>query len=283
MAETAFMTRYRNEFIAGFEVHASLLRDSVTTEVMVDGQIATFLVADSGSATAVTRGTNGLIPPRADNLTQSQATLTEEHDLVQKTGFNIFASQGDQRRIMQMTSMGVINRKVDSQILTALGTATNDTGASTEANLNLVTKARTILGNNKVPFDGNICAVISPAFEAYLDQTTEYASADFVNVKPLVDAGASFEDKPKVKMWMGVKWIVHPEVSGVGTNAEVCFMYHRNSIGHAVDKGRIAALIGVNNEQDYSWSRTTVFSGAKLLQNSGVVVMNHDGSAFAAS
>ena len=32
MADTAFQTQYRQEFIATFEAHESLLRESVTTE-----------------------------------------------------------------------------------------------------------------------------------------------------------------------------------------------------------------------------------------------------------
>jgi hypothetical protein len=47
--------------------------------VEIKGNTATFLVADSGAATAVTRGVNGLIPARADNLTQTSATLVEWH------------------------------------------------------------------------------------------------------------------------------------------------------------------------------------------------------------
>jgi len=117
MADTAFQVQYRQEFIAGFEQHRSLLSQCVTNEAVIKGNQAVFQVADSGSATAVTRGVNGLIPARADSLTQNTATLVEWHDLVRKTSFNVFASQGDQRRIMQMTSTGVINRKVDDLII----------------------------------------------------------------------------------------------------------------------------------------------------------------------
>jgi hypothetical protein len=74
MADTAFQTQYRQEFIAGFEAKQSLLRDLVTTEAVIKGNTAVFLVADSGSATAQTRGVNGLIPARADNLTQQSCT-----------------------------------------------------------------------------------------------------------------------------------------------------------------------------------------------------------------
>src|SRR3990167_11211548 len=98
LAETAFQREYRQAFIHGFEDMDSRLRKTVTTHVEVKGNEAIFLVADSGSATAVTRGVNGLISARADNNVQSTATVREWHDLVKKTEFNILSSQGDQRR-----------------------------------------------------------------------------------------------------------------------------------------------------------------------------------------
>lgn len=275
MADTAFQTMYRDEFVAGFEQRQSLVRQTTTTEANVNGNQAVFLVADSGGATAVTRGVNGLIPARPDNLNQYTATLVEWHDLVRRTRFNVYASQGDGRRIMQMTTMGVLNRKIDQDIITELSTATQDTGAAATASLSLSMYALTILGNNEVPMDGNIFALISPAYHAYLMQTKEFASVDYVNSKP-------FEGQPTMFRWANVNWIVHPNLPGKGTNAEKCFMYHKSAIGHACDLTSITTAVGYDEEQDYSFARATAFMGSKVLQNSGIVVINHDGSAFAA-
>lgn len=275
MADTAFQTVYRDEFIAGFEQRQSLVRQTVTTEAEVKGNSAVFLVADSGSASAVTRGTNGLIPARADSLTQNTATLAEWHDLVRRTGFNLYASQGDGRRIMQETTMGVLNRKVDTDIIAALEAGTQDTGAAATASLSLAMYGLTILGNNAVPMDGNISALITPAFYAYLMQTKEFASVAYVNNKP-------FEGGMTMFRWANVNWIVHPNLTGKGTNAEKCIMYHKSAIGHACDMTSIATAVGYDEEQDYSFARATAYMGSKLLQNSGVVILNHDGSAFAA-
>lgn len=284
MAATAFVTAYREEFIAGFEQRQSLLRDAVTTQAQIKGNSAVFLVADSGGATTVTRGVNGLIPARADNLTQTTCTLTEEHDLVRKTGFNVFASQGDQKRIMQMTTMGTLNRAIDSQIITQLNTGTVTPSATAAvASLQMVTHAVTILGNAEVPFDGQIYGLISPAFLAYLMQTKEFGSADYVTRKPLDGSSPMWADKQGYYQWMEVRWIVHPNVPGVGTSAEKCFVFHRNAIGHALNSQGLDIDVGYDAEQNYSWARASGFMGAKLIQNSGVVVLNHDGSALAAA
>ncbi len=274
MADQAFQIQYRQEFIKGFEQSQSLVRNTVTTEVEIKGNQAVFLVADSGNAQAVTRGLNGLIPARADNLNQNTATLVEWHDLVRKTGFNIFASQGDQRRIMQMTSMGVVNRKLDQDIIGELNQATQNSGAARTASLDLVVYGTAVLGNNAVPLDGNISALITPAFHAYLMQTKEFASVDYVNNKPFADTLTMFR-------WAGVNFIVHPNLPGKGTNAEKCFLYHKSAIGNAINTGGIETKVGVDEEQDYSYARTSMYTGSKLLQNAGVFVWNHDGSAFA--
>ena len=275
MADYAYQTQYRAEFIAGFEQKQSLVRNTVTTEAVIKGNTATFLVADSGSATATTRGLNGLIPARADNLTQYSATLVEYHDLVRRTSFNIFASQGDGRRIMQDTTMGVINRKIDSDIITELNTNTNDTGTAQTANLNLVMYGLAILGNNAVPLDGNISALITPAFHAYLMQTKEFANVEYVNNKP-------FEGQMMSYRWAGVNFIVHPNLPGKATSAEKCFMYHKSAIAQAINTGGMDMVVGYDEEQDYSFARCSAYMGAKTLQSSGIVVMNHDGSAYAA-
>jgi hypothetical protein len=282
MATTAPQIQYRDEFIAGFEAHQALLRNCCTTEVVIKGNQATFLVVDSGDAEAVTRGVNGLIPARNDNNNQYTATLSEWHDLVQKTGFNIFQSQGDQRAAMQMTSRGVLNRRIDKDILTELANGTQDTGAATTMSLMLALRAKTILGNAEVPFDGNIFGIISPAAEAYLLASSEFSNADYVPVKPLAGDQTAFADTPKMYSWMGVNWIVHPNISGKGTAAEKCFMFHRNAIGHAINTGDLSVDMDYNREQDYSWARASAFTGAKLLQNTGIVVINHDGSALIA-
>jgi hypothetical protein len=282
MSDTAFQTQYRQEFIQGFEQTQSLLRGTCVTEAQIKGSAAVFLVADSGSATAVTRGVNGLIPARADNLSQNTCTLTEWHDLVRKDGFNVFASQGDQRAIMQKTTMGVINRKIDSQIITELNTGTVNTGSAVPGSIGLLTKAQVILGNNDVPWDNWITLLSTPALLGYLEQAPEFANAQYVNNKPN-ESGPDWRDQPVAYRWRNMMIIVHPNLPGAGTNAEKCFMYHKTAIGHAADTKGMQTPVGYNEEQDYSFARASMYMGAKLLQNSGVCVINHDGSSFQAA
>lgn len=281
MAESAFQVQYRDEFVAGFEQRQSLLRETVTTEAVIKGGSAVFLVADSGGATTVTRGLNGTIPGRPDNLAQNTCTLTEEHDKVIKTGFNIFASQGNQRQIMQQSSMGVVNRKMDSQIITVLNTGTVNTGAAVPGTVTLFAKAQTMLGNASVPWDGNITLLCTPAFLAYLQLAPEFANAQYVDTKANVNDPA-WKDKPQMYRWRNTLIIPHPGCPGIGTTAEKCFLYHKSAAGHAADTSGMQSVVDYDKEDDYSFARTSIYMGAKLLQNAGVIVINHDGSALSA-
>ena len=284
MADTAYQIQYRQEYIAGFEQKQSLLRDTVTTEAVIKGNQAVFLVADSGSASAQTRGVAGLIPARADNLSQNTATLSEWHDLPRKTSFNIFASQGNQRQIMQDTSIGVLNRKIDNQIVTELNTGTVTIGSSTTLpSVSLFQNGGVKLQNASVPWDSNVTLLCQPAFLAYLEQAPEFASADYVDVKPLAGNGdnASWRDKPMAYRWRNTLIVVHPNLPGKGTSSEKSFLYHKSSIGHAANTGGMDVKAGYDEEQDYSWARASMFMGAKVLQNAGIVVITADGSAYA--
>ena len=277
MADTAFQTVYRQEFIAGFEQGQSYLRPTTVTETVIKGNTATFLVADTNDAEPVTRGVNGLIPARADDLSQPTATLVEWHDKPRRSNFNIFASQGDGRRIMQEGTRKVMNRKIDQDIITELTTATLTAGSPTTASLSLVMRAATILDNNNVDVDDedNMFFIASGAFRAYLMQIPEFSSADYVEVKPMVGPAR------RMRRWAGFNWIFHQGLAGKGTSDETCFAYHRNAIGHAVNSGEMQVAAGYNDEDDYYWARTSIFMGSALLQNAGVVKVRHDGSAYA--
>lgn len=280
MANSAPQIQYRQEYVNAFEYRQSKFRMATTPERVLKGNSAVFAVVGSGGRAAVTRGLNGLIPASEPSFTQNTCTLTEYHDLPQMTGFNVFQSQGDSRRRLIEDSVAVINRKIDDIIITALSTGTNDTGTAQQANLGLFTLAKGILGINDVPVDeeDNMFCALSPAAEAYLMSVKEFTSADYVDVKPFA-GGASV----KMRRWMGVNFFVTSRLSGAGTSAEKVLMWHRNAIGFAYDKDSVNPMAGYNEEQDYHWARTSLFMGGKLLQNSGVVVINHDGSGIVAS
>lgn len=277
MVDTAFQTKYRAEYIAAFERSTSLLRPFVTTEANVNGEKAVFLVTETNRE-AVTRGSNGLIPASSGNQTQYEAILEEWHDLQQKTDFDVTRAQSDQRQIMQEQGVAVINRKVDDQILDQLVTGTIDTGATpTIMTKRLATKMLVTLWSQNVSWnDGRIAVLITPAAWGYMSEIPEFASADYVSGKPN-------EEGPAMKRWMGATWMLHTGLPGVGTADATMIAFHRNAIGHASAPKSMDVMVGYDGEQAYSWNRVSIYMGAKLLQNNGVVLAHHDDSGLIGS
>ena len=284
MADQAFQTQYRQEQIAAFEAHSSLLREVVTHEAEVRGNVAVFLVIGSGGATAVTRGINGLIPSRADSNTQNSCTISEWHDLVRKTNFNVLASQGNQRSAMQMTTQAVINRKIDDQIITELAAGSVTIGGTgVVPDVSLFQNGRVKISNASVPWDSNITFLCQPSFLAYLEQAPEFANANYVDIKPYnaEENTVSWRDRPLAYRWRNALIIEHPNLPGKGTTAEKSFLFHKSAIGHASEVQGMEVAAGYNDEQAYSYARCSMMMGAKLIQSAGDVVITHDGSAYA--
>jgi hypothetical protein len=278
MAIEAAVVQYRKDFVPAFEQRVSLLKSMTTKESMVNGLTATFLVAGSGGDTAVTRGTNGMIPYNNPTNSQIPVTLVEKHAPYRLTGFNVFASQGDQVRIMRNNSIAVINRDIDDTLITELENATQDFGTGT-ATLNTVLGAQAILGGADVETEdmNNMFALITPAFRAYLMANASFSNGEWVDIKPFVGPARRFWQ------WAGVNWAVSNRLPGRGTSDEHCFMFHRSAIGYAVNVGEEKVFAGYDEQQAYSWSRAEVYHAAKILQNSGIVKIHHDGSAFVAT
>lgn len=277
MADPTFVTQYREEQIATFEQRYSRLRVCCTNQYQAKGNVVVFQVSGSGSAVAVTRGSNSLIPYAVTDNTQNSCTLVEHHAPFERTGFNIFATQGDMKAVMQTEAVGTLNRVIDQAIIDQLDTATTTTGTPATASLSMVLKARTILGNNNVDIadESQMFGLITPSFDAYLSQVKEYASSEYAEIKALVGPPRIF------KKWAGINWVMHTGLTGIGTSSEKCYMFSKHAIGHAANMADMDVRVGYDEKQDLSWARASLFHGAKLLQNSGVVQMLHDGSAYA--
>ena len=276
MAESAPVIQYRSQLVDTFEEGMSWLRQTTVTEAVIKGNQATFLVAGSGGANATTRGLNGLIAARPDSMTQTTATLVEWADLVRKTRFNIFQSQGDQKALMQKTTRKVLNRRVDADIIAQLDTATTNLGAAASFALSAAAKAIVTLGENEVPTEelDSMFAVCTPAVRGYIMQLPESTKIDYVDMKYLTGPAR------RTMRWAGFNWIFHPNLTGVGTSSEKCYFFHKEALGSAFDSDNLDVAIGYNDEQDYSYARASAFTGAAVLQQAGIVQFLHDASAI---
>ena len=178
---------------------------------------------------------------------------------------------------MQQTTRKVLNRRIDADVIAQTDTATANLGAAAPMALAVVAKAMTTLGENEVPCEeeDKMFALATPAVRGYLMQIPEFTKSDYVEMKFLTGPAR------RIVRWAGFNWIFHPNLTGVGTASEKCYFYHRDAIGSAFDSGEgLNTAIGYDDEQDYSFARASSFTGAKLLQQSGIVQFLHDASAI---
>lgn len=272
------LVQYSREFIKGYERGDSMLRSTVTTKTQKQGDSHVFLVTDSGSATAQTRGLDGNLLGRSMNQNQITLTMTEWHDLPRKTGFNIFQSQYQGREDMYQTSYEVINRQVEDQIITALNSATTGpTSTPTSDAIKLLTDGLTIMSGSNVPVDdGDVFACVSHGFIQACQESDVFSSADYVPMKTWDDGVHS---QKRMYRWNGINIFTNTGIPNHATNSETCFLYHRKAIGHAIDMENFNVTAGYNDEHDYSYIRCSTFSGAKLLQNAGVQKLKFIGNS----
>lgn len=278
MAVQAAITQFRQETVAQFEQKGTQLAMATTRENVRQGLTATFLVSGSNGDTATTRGANGDISFGGPQNSQVSMTLKEKHAAKELSGFDVFASQGNQADGLRNMVMNIIHRDQDLVILAALASATQNFGTGV-MDLTTVLGIGAILGNNQVPTDevDNMFGVISPAANAYMMQFPEYSSADYVSVMPFGGGVAK-----KYKRWADINWIITPLVSGVGTASEILYIFHRAAIGYSAALGEEKVYADYETKHGRSWARAELFHEAALLQNAGVVKITHDGSGFVA-
>lgn len=279
MAVQAAVTQFRQETVAQFEQKQTQLAMATTRESMRNGLSAVFLVSGSNGDTATTRGANGDISFGGPQNTQVTVTLKEKHAAKELTGFDVFASQGNQADGLRKMVTNIMHRDQDLVILAALAAATQDFGTGV-LDLTTVLGIGAILGNNQVPTDevDNMFGIISPAANAYMMQFPEYSSADYVDIKPYANGVSK-----RYKRWADINWIVSPLVTGVGTASEILYIFHRAAIGYASNLDEAKVYADYETKHGRSWARAELYHEAALLQNSGVVKITHDGSAFVAT
>lgn len=277
-AITAQAKMYADSCIEGYERSGSLLRSTLTTEVIKKGSVFYFNVEDSGNATATTRGFDSRILGRAMNNNQVSVTLNEYKDKVIETDFNIFTHQASASRVASMNKSvyKVLNRKVDDDIITALNTATKGpTNTATSDAFSLIHEGLANLGNNNVPVDdGNVFCLASPAFMSSLTQKNFFSSRDYVSDGKFNE---STQNQSMFYDWNGVKIFIHT-AAPVSGNTHYCFLYHKSAIGHAIDNENFTANFGYDEEDFYSYASVSTFTGTSLLQSSGIQKLKFDAS-----
>lgn len=277
MAYPITKDQFVEEWVVAFQRGETFLKDSVTQEEVLSGLTAKFaLQAAAGRMTS--RGTNGLIPSRNRTDTQPSVTLEEKHSKETRTGFDVFTAPANVREAMQNAGALAAAREIDYTIIEALATATNSyaSGAAQTLTYGKTVDIISALWSADVTSSNQITCLWTPKAWARLLTFQQFASADYVDTKLL--SGDAL-DRPK--MWLGAKHIMHNGLPGKGTATASNFIFAKPAVGHAIAQDNIQVGVGYNDEDDYSFSRHTIFDGAVILQQAGVLkVVTDDTAAF---
>ncbi len=175
---------------------------------------------------------------------------------------------------MQMSTRKVMNRKIDDDIISALNTATN-VFAGGPATLALVQNALAKLGRQDVEVEDedHIYWLASLSFRAELMQIKEFNSADWVETKPLKRSDPALQALGRRELGL----LEPPARRRDQQRARLPLPRRRDRPRRQHAGGGVAA--GYNDEDDYSWARSSIFMGSTVLQNKGILVVPHDGSA----
>lgn len=279
---TPEMIKYRREFIGAFNVGVSLLKDRGVEETMDAGRSAVFDVTAIGGRMA-TRSIDGRIPRTNVSDTQVTVQLQEYVKKFEVTDFEAFVSQSDERAKMNHRIMETVNQELDYVILNELANASTEySGSNTAAavTLDIATKVPARLAENGVPINPNdITWVVTPRMYAKLLTLPGFTSADYVPSKPLAGNSGQYDGTRKVKSWLDMAIISHPNLPGVGSASASTYVFHRRALGIAVPTTQMKYSAGYDDQDHYNYASATLKAGAKILQQGGIIKFLHNDTA----
>lgn len=286
---TAFITAYERKVHDVFQRNGSRLKPGVRMKTGVIGSTAVFQVIGKGVAT--TKARHGTITPMNQSHTAPSVTLADFYagdwvDRLDEAKINI-----DERDAIARGGAMAIGRKVDDQILTALDATTQSTVTITITSAATIRNSFTSAIGDLITLDSfeddQMYGVLSPKAWEMLMTLDQFQNADNVGTEGMEFAKAVALGVPTLKKWMGVKWMFHSGVPGVGTATSKMFVWNKRAIGYATGD-HPANLASVDSEvsigADITWhgDRAAHFvnhamsGGALLIDDTGVIEMNMD-------
>ncbi len=261
--DLSFVKQFEREVHEAYQRRGSLLRGTVRTKNNVRGASTTFQKVGKGAAT--TKARHGQITPMNASHDPIECQLADFYagDWVDK--LDELKTNHDEREVVANAGAWGLGRKTDELVLTAAGATTSFVGDFTGAmTRNLFLESVEALNNADVPNDGGRFGLLSPRQWSVAMTINEFASADFVGKDlPFVKAAGS-------RTWLGVNWIMHTGLTGVGSNQTRCLLYHRTAIGHAVGAD-VMTDITWHGDRAAHFVNNMMSQGACLIDPEGVV------------
>ena len=277
-----FRTQYSDEFKLDYEVDQAQLLRCVHSNGLIKGEQVKFDIVGVGEE-AVKKGRDGKIPTLQLGLSQVAAVLDQDHAKYRIDNFDAFRANPNTRTVMNVRGKNAINRKINQVIIDQLDTATNvqNSGAAAAASsLAVISGILKSLMDRDVPIgDMDTWGLITPSMFLQMCRITEFKSSDYVSDAGIISKGPpGAGSKYEVRRWMGVNWMVVPQLTGKGTASAKCYVAHKSALGHLFG-GEPSPILFQNDEDAYSGVRFEVTHAAKMCLQSGVQQYLHDDTA----
>jgi len=287
----SFINAYNADVHQIFQRQGSMLLNAVRTQFDVVGSVAYFQKVGKGVAT--TKSRHGDVTPMNQSHTALSCTLADFYapdfvDRLDLPKLNI-----DERMVIAQGGAAALGRKIDDQITTIL-TSTSQTVVTVTVTSKAAVRAGVLnavaaLYANDVPNDGQVYGAVTPKLWAQMSQIAEFASSDFVGPN-----GLPFTEGAPIgrwKDWMGIKWMMHAGLPGVGTASAEAYIWHKTALAYAAgkDAANVAGAGMVSAQIDWvatkaAWLINHWMSGqACLLDDTGIIQYTSDDTATVAT
>lgn len=278
--DNAFITDYIADVHAVFQRRGGYLRNTTRTKDNIVGSSTTFQKV--GTGTASTKARHGVVTPMNQTHTPVPCTLADFYagdwvDKLDEAKTNI-----DERMALAQGGAWALGRKVDDQILTAMGTTTATTLTLT------VTSAVTVRNSlieiveamdaANLPDDGQRYILLTPRGWSQAEVVEQFSSADYVKAGEESFANGS-QTFGRWKSWRGALWGHHTGLPGVGTASAKCFAWHKSGVGYATgahagnaaQNGAVSADITWHGDRAAHFVNHMMSGGACLIDDTGVI------------
>jgi hypothetical protein len=272
---------YNDEFKTDFEREKSLFMKAVRSDGL-DRAGTIYWDVTGLTDEAQERGRDGSIP--VSNLTNSQVSDTpkEFFKKYKIDDFDAFKSNPNYRSQQYRKVIAACHRKSDARIIEMLDSTTTEVSAAAVdfGTLGNILTWTTKLWANDVPADGRVWGALTPNALGQMMTINEFKSADFTNVKK-VDGGTIGYGDNGYWNWLGVKWFMATNLSGLGTATADCHIWHEDAVAHQISGAPEVHMYYYEPEDRWeTWGK--IKDARALALPRGVVRMiNNDTAAIA--
>lgn len=261
----AFITQFETEVHQAFQRKGSQLRNLTRRKTGVKN---TTTFQKVGTGRAVGKSRHGTIPTMGMTHDTVTCTVVDRFAAEYSDDFDELRIQHDERGALTDASVYALGREADDQVLTAMDGTTNvyNSGtAFTFSSAAVVTAIMESIGEDDIPFDGQIYAVIPWKAWGDLMEIQQFASQDYIGPSNLPFSGMA----PQAKNWLGIFWMPY---NGLPTSSgdTKFFIWHKSCVGHATG-AELSTTVDWITEKDSWFVKSKMQMGACLIDDTGVV------------